>query len=67
MSGRDKPFSYSENGCTKDFVRARASIAKQTGEPIFISNEARQVHNKLVSLLQILSVYLLSSGLIAKV
>jgi hypothetical protein len=41
-AGRDKPFSYLENGRAKDFVRARTSIDKQTGEPIFISDEARK-------------------------
>jgi hypothetical protein len=38
-AGRDKPFWYLENGHTKDFVRARATIDKQTWQPVFNSDE----------------------------
>jgi hypothetical protein len=48
-AGRPAPLSYINNGCARDFVRAHSQYDKVTGETRFKSNEAKDVHDSLVS------------------
>jgi hypothetical protein len=48
-AGRPAPLSYIDDGRAKDFVRARSQYEKLMGETRFKRNEAKDVHDSLVS------------------
>lgn len=48
-AGRQKPFSYISRGRGRNFVRARAKISKETGQPIFSNPLVEELHDTLVS------------------